>query len=191
MAKRKPLPSRECLTELFNYNSKTGSLTRKTTGKEADFIAISGYGRLCIDGQLYFTHRIIWKLIHGYDPVDIDHINGIRSDNRISNLRDVSARENNRNIGLSRRNTSGYTGVVFCKRLKQWRVFIAVDKKKIAGGCYKSKIDAVLAFNKLALELHGELAARRVEFNLKKLEEEYGEIHERKTTLQITTFRAP
>jgi len=183
MAKRKPLPSKERLKELFMFNSKTGTLTRRVSGKPADFINERGYGRVYIDVGLYFTHRIIWKLVHGYDPLDIDHINGNRSDNRLSNLRNVTTQENNRNVGLSKRNSSSYTGVVFSQKLNQWRVFIAVDKRKISGGCYKSKVEAVLAFNKLAFELHGELANRRIEFNLKKLEQEYGGNHERKETL--------
>lgn len=58
-----------------------------------------GYRRVRLLGQSWAEHRVIWKMVHGVDPVGvIDHINGIRDDNRIANLRDVTPAQNGLNV---------------------------------------------------------------------------------------------
>lgn len=113
--KTNELPSQERLQELFRYNPETGVLmwatreeSKRVHWKNAGKIALnskspSGYKRGSINRISVRAHRIIFKLVHGIEPDEIDHINGDRSDNRIANLRSCSRRENMTNL-RSRRN---------------------------------------------------------------------------------------
>lgn len=95
----------ESLRNLFTYDPDTGVLTwarGRNKGKDAGYPTSNGYLRVKIGQTHYRVHRIIWKLYHGADIPDsqqIDHINRDRTDNRIGNLRVVTASENNRNQG--------------------------------------------------------------------------------------------
>lgn len=72
-----------------------------------------GYIRVMLDGKGYLAHRIIWEMHNGQIPngMQIDHINHIRNDNRIENLRLVSNQDNQKNTKRSGNNKSGVTGV--------------------------------------------------------------------------------
>jgi hypothetical protein len=74
----------------------------------------------------------------------IDHINGIRDDNRFSNLRCVSAQGNARNQAKAKNNTSGQIGVSFKNRSKQWYATIMVDGKNLHLGSSKNKEEAIM-----------------------------------------------
>ena len=88
--------------ELFDYNPETGECIRKAMpnrasaakrliGKPAGYMSNQGYYNVKVDGRCYRLHRLIWLWVYGYLPEgDLDHINRIRSDNRISNLRESS-----------------------------------------------------------------------------------------------------
>jgi len=73
-----------------------------------------GYLRIRIDGRGYRAHRLVWLYVHGKWPAgEIDHINGVKDDNRLANLREATRAENNRNVGLSAANKTGVKGVCF------------------------------------------------------------------------------
>lgn len=147
--------TQERVKELFNYDPKTGVLIRKTgsnvgryrysVGDTADYIhAASGYKRVSFDNSRYRSHRIIWLLVKGYLPPDkMDHINGVRHDNRWGNLRIVSTSENNRNLKISKRNTSGVIGVGFYKARSKWAATICVNGRSVHLGYFKEKKDAI------------------------------------------------
>lgn len=104
-------------------------------GKEA-FTSLVGGGYLSgeIFYRAYFAHRVLWMLAYGEWPaVDIDHINGDRSDNRLTNLRSVSRIENGRNQGIPRNNKSGVMGVCWSERNAKWKAQIRVggDQKHL------------------------------------------------------------
>lgn len=86
----------------------------------------SGYAFIKLDGVVYSAHRIIWEIFN--NPLKssemIDHINGIRNDNRISNLRVVDDSTNRKNVGLSSRNKSGVCGVRYREDKKSWVGFV-------------------------------------------------------------------
>lgn len=87
-----------------------------------------GYVRACVDGVLYYAHRLAWLHHHGEWPAEqLDHINGDRQDNRIANLRLASQLENHQNRKLQRNNVSGHPGVYFEKG--RWRARIKVQQK--------------------------------------------------------------
>ena len=94
------------------------------------------YGRI-LDRNIY-AHRAAWCICNGEWPKNtIDHINGNRTDNRISNLRDVTHSENVRNFRTRKDNTSGKTGVFFCKRMELWFATISIEGKPVYLGSSK------------------------------------------------------
>lgn len=112
------------------------------------FTSDDGNGYL--QGTLFFVgyraHRVVWALHYGYWPIEqIDHINGIRSDNRLINLRSVSSPENNRNQKLLSTNSSGTTGVSFDKRSGKWEAYIGVNGKRRLLGYFAAIAEAKTA----------------------------------------------
>ncbi len=105
-----------------------------------------GYRRGMIFGRSYLAHRVIWALTTGaWPPEEIDHINGVKDDNRIENLRAVTRAENLRNQAIYSNNTSGVVGVDWHKRDKRWTAQIRVDNKQIYLGYFTNKEDAIAA----------------------------------------------
>lgn len=101
----KPLPSLEVLSALFSYCPDTGTLTRRAcSGGQAAGTPVGtkrpdGYLVVQIDGLQYRAHRVAYAIHHGRDPwpLQIDHVNRDRSDNRAANLRAVTGRQNRAN----------------------------------------------------------------------------------------------
>lgn len=169
--KRRPMPSQKYLRECLDYDPETGGLTWRTrplhhfkdgaqtarhncnawnggwAGKEA-FTATSpnGYVTGGLDRVIYRAHRIIWKLVHGQEPEDIDHINGDRADNRIANLRAVTRRENMRNAALRSNNKSGVVGV--SRARGKWLAQIKGQRQQFLG--YFDTIEEAAAARKSA-----------------------------------------
>lgn len=115
-------------------------------GKEASSLFPTGYKVLSIYGKRYSAHRIVWLMHYGTWPSsNLDHINGIRIDNLISNLREVSCAENSKNHRPHKTNTSGVMGVVWHKRDKRWQAGIMVSGKTIHLGQFAEKDDAISA----------------------------------------------
>ncbi len=148
----KPLPSQEELHELFDYNPKTGELTWKTkpcnsvkTGDQAGALNGTGYINIKIKSSLYKAHRLVWMWQHGKDPgaLDMDHINGNKTDNRIENLRLVTKQENMQNRKKPSNTTSVVTGVN--KHQKKWRAELRFNGKKLCQGRYEDWFEAVCA----------------------------------------------
>lgn len=122
------------LKSLLSYDLETGVffwIAGHRFGKIAGWSNGNGYLRIGIKGKQYFCHRLAWLYVHGELPkVDTDHINGIRNDNRIVNLRACSTSENMRNVGIRPNNTSGFKGVDFHKATGKWRSRLRVDGKE-------------------------------------------------------------
>ena len=140
------------IKEILNYNSNTGFLTwtvsrssRCIAGAEINGRRKDGYVCIGIDGVLYRAHRIIWLLSYGEMPDEIDHINGIRDDNRLCNLRSVTRQENAQNSRLKNTNANGINGVHFYKRTENWMVAIYFEYEKIHLGYFDNFFDACCA----------------------------------------------
>jgi hypothetical protein len=126
--------TQERLRELFHYDPETGILTRKVAkGSQQVGVAAGnqnrGYLQLTVDGHAGFVHRFIWLYVYGKWPSEkIDHIDGNRSNNRLSNLRDVSQALNVQNERKPRSsNKSGFLGVKACRG--RWRAEICIKGK--------------------------------------------------------------
>ena len=106
------------------------------------------------------AHRLAWFFVYGEWPQkQIDHINGNKSDNRISNLRLATASQNLSNKGITKSNTSGYKGVSFNRTKKKWMASIKVNKKSINLGYFLTPEEASEAYKAAAIKHHGEFAS--------------------------------
>lgn len=106
----------------------------------------NGYYSGSIFRKKYLAHRVIWLLYTGEWPLEeIDHINGDRRDNRISNLRPVSHTENARNQRLNKKNTTGAIGVGFYKKTGKWEASIKIGGRKSHLGLFDDFDSALLA----------------------------------------------
>lgn len=121
--------SHERLLELFEYNPDTGIFLNKTQrgkyppGIEAGSSDYRGYLRVTIDWKVYLGHRLAWFYVHKKWPKDqIDHINRVKSDNRISNLREATASINMLNTPYKAEKRSGHEGIYWCPRGNFWKV---------------------------------------------------------------------
>lgn len=125
-----------------------------------------GYVKVGYCGKLFNAHRIIWEMIYGKIPdgLEIDHINGSRSDNRIENLRLVSREENTHNRKIQFNNKTGLHGVKFVKNRKlPFEVLISTNGKRIYLGAFSDFFEACCTRKSAELsfnyhENHGRLA---------------------------------
>jgi len=136
------LVTQERARELLEYIPENGLLVwRKTNSNAAKKGAIAGYlskkdGRVSvrIDNKLYKAHRVIFLIVKGEWPEEVDHINGDPSDNRWDNLRSVTHRENMKNRKVCSNSTTGIMGVVWNRHNSKWRVRVkALDVHREIG----------------------------------------------------------
>lgn len=105
-----------------------------------------GYIHTRVNGKFQLVHRIIWLYVNGKLPHrQIDHINGVRTDNRISNLRLVTNKQNSENRKLHSNNTSGHRGVTWDKETGKWMVQIRHLNKRRYVGRFDNIEEAALA----------------------------------------------
>ena len=144
-------PSPEYLHRKFICDAEAGEIRHRAgpmQGRPAFTAYSDGYLRGRVDAQLFSAHLIIWAMTYGYWPQErgltIDHINGDRADNRLSNLRCVPQSLNQRNKAMPRSNTSGVMGVYNYPEGK-WTARIRVNGKHIVLGSFREKEHAVIA----------------------------------------------
>lgn len=130
----------------FNSAREWKIINTLYAGKEAGTYANGGYRVVKTKEFRVRVHRLVWIYFYGEPPNrEIDHINGNPEDNRISNLRIVTATENRRNMARPKNNTSGVIGVSYRANRKKWRAYIMIDNRQITLGHYKKKEEAILA----------------------------------------------
>lgn len=149
--------------EMFYYSD--GKLYRKTSphprikvGSEVGYKDTHGHLRLEIDNKTYAVHRIIFLLEKGYLPKVVDHINNIRDDNRIENLREATHSQNCMNVKRAKNNTSGFKNVNWHKENKKWTVNITVDKNQKYLGSFEDLELACLVAEEARNKYHKEFA---------------------------------
>lgn len=141
------------LNQIFSYDPKSGVLTwnvrtdvrkewnTRFAGKQAGTMDANGYLVVRINRKAEYVHRVI-AMMHDWniDGMQIDHIDGCRSNNRICNLRVVSNKTNGRNQKIRSTNTSGFNGVYYDKSRGNWYVRFGDNGY---GGRFKTKEEAI------------------------------------------------
>ena len=156
------------LFELVTYHADTGRFTwrapispRVRPGAFAGNLHHTGYRRLMLDGRRYGEHQLVWLAETGDFPSHrIDHINGVRDDNRRINLRPATAKQNNENTPVRKDNTSGYRGVSWRVRSRKWVAQIQHNKRKIHLGYFDTLEEARRAYTQTATQLFTHYANR-------------------------------
>jgi hypothetical protein len=170
----------ETLRALIAYDAETGLLTwisrpesmfpqtgrgaasaakawnNKWAGKPAlNSLRSDGYYEGRVFRELVLSHRAAWAIQTGEWPEgQIDHINHVRSDNRIVNLRVVPNAVNAKNMSRRRTNTSGVQGVYWHRAANSWAACITIDGKTKHLGLFGS-VELAAAARRRAERRHG------------------------------------
>ena len=156
--------TQEELKSLLHYDPDTGIFVwtvkrgRHPSGREARCVNKAGYIVIRINQKLYLAHRLAWLYMHGDLPKEIDHINGIKSDNRISNLRPANRYQQMQNTKMRSHNKTGATGVTHCKQTGKYAAEVRVDGKRIWLGRFDCLELAGLVASEHREKLHGKFA---------------------------------
>lgn len=150
------------LRESVSYNPNTGQFQwlvtrgRAVAGRTIASKPKNGYQVLKIDGTAYQAHRCAWLYVHGCWPMnEIDHINGHRGDNRLSNLRDVTKVLNQQNVAAPRiDNAAGLRGVFKHKDCARWVAQIMVNKRQKYLGLFATPEEASAAYQAAKAAMH-------------------------------------
>ena len=166
--------AKECL----DYHPETGVLSWKVrpkahfstekrwkiwntryAGKEAGTPAHNGYLQIVLKPKFFLAHRLAWFVFHGRWPAfHIDHINGIKNDNRIANLREATHSENCMNTAKKKSNTSGSKGVFWHKAANKWGASIGFNGKNINLGVFNTIEEAVNSVRSAREQYHSSFA---------------------------------
>lgn len=153
--------SHERLLEVLRWDGRERrffwriSIAQRKAGSLAGSYDADGYRHITIDKKNYFEHRLSWFYAKGEWPRgQVDHINCIRDDNRIENLRDVDPKTNRQNMRKpTAKNKSGFLGV---SPLREggWAAFITIDGKQKRLGAFSSPELASAAYVSAKRRLH-------------------------------------
>lgn len=143
------------LIQLLSYDPSTGKFVWNVAprrgiaaGTSAGTPRPDGYQKIAIRERGYMAHRLAWFYVHGQWPAhQIDHINGVRNDNRISNLREVTHAENLHNMPRAR----GYT---WHKKDRKWQAQIQINGKYVYLGYFATEQEARDAYLKAKTIFH-------------------------------------
>jgi hypothetical protein len=143
----------DTLKTVLKYNRRTGVFTwkkktsRKTViGKAAGGLDMAGYIVIGYGGKNYYAHRLAWLYVYGYIPKQLDHKDGNRSNNAISNLRECSHTQNVFNSKISKSNTSGYKGVSWHEKAGKWESYVCHNNSKKYLGLFDCPETAAQAY---------------------------------------------
>ena len=145
--------TQERVKELFSYNETTGYFTRLTSvkgryssaGSIAGCIEQNGYRSISIDNKRIKAHKLVFLYTQGVIPAMVDHIDGNKDNNSLSNLRIVTADQNQKNRKLGCNNISGISGVRWLSKSRKWQADIRVNNQFIYLGRWENKEAAIQA----------------------------------------------
>ncbi|MCK9994539.1 MAG: hypothetical protein Dbin4_03059 [Alphaproteobacteria bacterium] len=153
---------RSRLKALLHYDPDTGAFTwrvkpnrRIRVGDVAGDLRPNGYRRIRIDGKPYAAHRLAWLYVYDRWPANqLDHMNGVRDDNRWDNLREATNAENSQNRNINSNSTSGLMGVCWHKQRQKLRAEIQIAGRKKHLGLFTTPEDAHAAYLAAKADLH-------------------------------------
>jgi hypothetical protein len=154
--------TQEYLREILDYNPETGLFIWKINrgrlckkGNIAGSIDSWGHLQICINSRKRLAHRLAWLYVYGTEPKQqIDHIDGNKQNNAISNLRDVNQTLNQQNRTRARKDSSsGLMGVI--KDGSKYKAQIKAHKKTFYLGMFQTAQEAFEAYKQAKLQLHG------------------------------------
>ncbi len=153
---------------LFSYDAVTGILRWRTRrgGKiphdlTAGYVDHEGYRVVCVDGVNHRAHRVIWLMVHGQWPsAMLDHENGHRSDNKLTNLREATNAQNQMNKKARTTGASGFKGVSIIRRRGrvQFRASVRYDGKTHVSGYFDTPEAAYEHYSREAVRVFGKFA---------------------------------
>ena len=133
--------SRSAQHRMKNWNSRFAGMSVGSVPSSKD-----GYKRVSVFGVQLLVHRVVWAVYHGTWPEGfIDHVNGVRCDNRICNLKDVTMQGNSMNSAKRADNTTGINGVLWSKRRAKYYARATVAGKQFMRGYFSDIEDAKMA----------------------------------------------
>lgn len=135
----------------FYWIADTNPRGPSKVGQTAGCKNVQGYWQIGLLGVRLLGHRLAWLYVHGYAPWEIDHINGVKSDNRIINLREVTRSQNNANFNKLKRG-------VFLEPTGKFLAYITSNYVRTYLGRYDTREEAQLAYNVAADKTFGEFA---------------------------------
>lgn len=141
----------------MKYNPETGvfvakvSAGRRKAGDVLGYVRVDGYRMIRWEGRWRYAHSLAWFYMTGeWPPNEVDHINGLRDDNRFKNLRLATRSQNMMNTRKR--------GVCFHTRQRKWVADIRADGKRTHIGSFDTEREAIAAYQAACLEMHGEFA---------------------------------
>ncbi|NBW23602.1 MAG: Pathogenesis-related transcriptional factor and ERF protein [Caulobacteraceae bacterium] len=159
-------PKYEEVAKILDYNPKTGKFFRKINtgsfgriGEVLGYTTKRGYRKTSVCNIQLYDHQLAWLLFYSKWPDrQIDHINGNRSDNRISNLREATVSQNALNRSYQSNSKTKYKCINWKPDRKKYRVKIGVNKKYYHIGYFVNLDEAIKARDIAIKKLHGEFA---------------------------------
>jgi len=162
--------TQEILREHFRYEPETGHFfwakqsrfKQRNLNEPLNMRDKDGYIVVCttLSGKSknYRVHRLIWVYVHGQISNQIDHINGVRNDNRLCNLRELTHQQNMMNRS-QHKSKSGFRGIYKANgKTDSWAAEITYKGIKHYLGVYKTPEEANLVYERKRLELFKEFA---------------------------------
>lgn len=169
------LPDTEYLRECFSYDPDSGVIrwryrprshfgndhrhrqwNSRLAGRIAGRPNTFGHHMVTISWEVHYVHRIIWKIVTGSEPPELDHANRQPGDNRWLNLRIASRRNNTQNRKTRHESQTGMKGVKFDKRSRRYGASICTNGKRKWLGAYADPESAHAAYCAAAMEHFGE-----------------------------------
>ncbi|AYN94411.1 HNH endonuclease [Pseudomonas sp. LTJR-52] len=159
--------TQEQLKAKFHYSPLAGVFEKRVGTKRKGYKWVlvgttktdTGYASMQIMGKRYLVHRLAWLYVYGKFPdMALDHIDGDRLNNAISNLREVTAAQNVHNSQKPSHNKSGVKGVSYCEASKTWTAQVAIERRPVFMKRYKTKEEAIQAVRAARELAHGEYA---------------------------------
>jgi hypothetical protein len=154
--------SHEQLLAEFSYDPESGIFCRLVRagriqpGPIENVATGTGYVYLAIHNRKYLAHRLAWFYMIGRWPVEIDHINGNKIDNRFRNLRPATRAQNEGNKFLRKDSSSGVKGVRWDDTKEMWYAYITTNGVMKNLGYHKEMANAIAARQRAALARDGE-----------------------------------